>query len=180
MELLKNVPWFLKGVAGPRAAKGDLPSVDVVDDMRAKSRKLDPEKEDDETAVAERETTAVDPAPATPDPMEALDPVVNQPARRPAKAKAKAKKKPPRVQVGKIEMPKRPACTGTDANVTTDICVYYKPAKYRGATPTVYLRTDSLDWLLSYAADEHHFQGVARSDPAKLSLIHISEPTRPY
>ena len=65
-------------------------------------------------------------------------------------------------------MPKRPACTGTsDANVTTDICVYYKPAKYRGGHPSIYLRTDSLDWLLSYAADEHHFQGVARSDPAK-------------
>ena len=29
------------------------------------------------------------------------------------------------------------------------------------------MRTDSLDWLLSYAADEHHFQGVVRSDPAK-------------
>ena len=29
----------------------------------------------------------------------------------------------------------------------------------------MWIRLDCIDWLVSYAADEHHYQGVDRSDP---------------
>ena len=49
----------------------------------------------------------------------------------------------------------------------TSGCNYRMPPKYKGGPMRVYLRTDCLDWLLSFGADEHHFQGVVRSEPAK-------------
>ena len=33
---------------------------------------------------------------------------------------------------------------------------------------SLYLRIDCLDWLASYAADEQHFQGIEREEPASL------------
>mgnify|MGYP003324216205 CR=1 FL=1 len=29
----------------------------------------------------------------------------------------------------------------------------------------LWIRLDCIDWLISYAADEHYYQGVSRSDP---------------
>ena len=32
----------------------------------------------------------------------------------------------------------------------------------------MYIRLDCVDWLLAYAADEHHFQGIVRGPPLEL------------
>ena len=56
-----------------------------------------------------------------------------------------------------LTMPKRPPCSGLDKGLTQTIHVYLKP-KNR----SLFLRIDYLDWLVAYAADEHHFQNVER------------------
>ena len=161
VELSKNASWFLKGVAGPSSQKGDLKTVTVVNDIRETLRRSWMEPEDDETAVAADPGHDKD---EDIDPMDALDAVVEKVPRLRAKAKAKPKQGPPRAQVYQVSMPKRPACAGKDQQETIHIWVYRKPGPPR--TATLYLRTDCLDWLLSYGADQHHFQGVERADPA--------------
>lgn len=59
-------------------------------------------------------------------------------------------------------MPKRPVCTGADIGDTIEINVL-KPDK----SQKIWIRWDHLNWLLSYAADEHSLGGVQRvPDPA--------------
>ena len=55
-----------------------------------------------------------------------------------------------------------------DQTETERIWVYKKPGSSRFTS--IYLRHDCLDWLLSYAADQHHFQGVERYDPVASTL----------
>ena len=67
-------------------------------------------------------------------------------------------------------MPKRPECTGADQSDTLWIKVYRQQGMNPKNQAKLYLRWDYLDWLLSYAADQLHFQNVNVLD---LSLIHI-------
>ena len=167
VELRKNASWFLKGVAGPRTQKGDLKTVTVVNDIRERLRRSLGAAEDDE-AEEGAGTIVADPGHDSDEdigPMDTLDAVVDLVPRQRAKGKAKPKKGPPRAQVYQLTMPKRPECAGKDQKETIRIWVYRKPGPPR--TATLYLRTDCLDWLLSYAADQHHFQGVERADPAR-------------
>ena len=53
MELQKNAEWFLKGVGGPGAQKGDVKAVTVLQDLRDAFLKLEPAVE---PAVAEHES----------------------------------------------------------------------------------------------------------------------------
>ena len=62
-----------------------------------------------------------------------------------------------------LTMPKRPPCSGLDQEETQIIYVYLKPGNR-----SLYLRIDCLDWLVSYAADEHHFQRIVREVPQAL------------
>ena len=54
-----------------------------------------------------------------------------------------------------IIMPKRPSCSGTEPSETQSVYVYMKPRNR-----SLYIRLDALDWLTSYAADEHFVQGI--------------------
>ena len=69
------------------------------------------------------------------------------------------------MEVKKFEMPKRPPCAGCEKDDKTVICVYRKPGSSIRNKRNLYLQVDCLDWLLSYAADELHFQGVVRTNP---------------
>jgi len=184
LQLSKNQPWFLRGVAGCGARKGELRAVDVFQAIRnrynnAAKTDLNAHRLDDiEAAVAEVSEEKAD----DDDPMSALDAVVAtttkpkpKPKRKPkAAAKAKARS---RVQTFKI--PKHPACTGWDQEAPeglVDIHVYKKATRDKkttrgdeeacGNATGLYLRADNVNWLLSYAADELMFQGVRRSDAA--------------
>ena len=54
-------------------------------------------------------------------------------------------------------MPKQPPCVQFDAGVSNNIQIYCKPK-----SSALFIRIQDLDWLISYAADQHHFQGIAR------------------
>ena len=62
-------------------------------------------------------------------------------------------------------MPKRPECTGTDQRDTLWISVYRQKGQNSRNYGKLYLRWDNLDWLLSYAADQLHFQSVPVLEP---------------
>ena len=80
------------------------------------------------------------------------------------------------MEVKELVMPKRPPCTGIDTNETTVIWVYKRSSAVVRTNANLYLRSDCLDWLFSYAADEpHHLEAanahlqaanVAVGDPA--------------
>ena len=173
VKLSKNENWFLKAVGGTRTQKGDLKAVNVFTDIRNAS--LNAEYDADATAVAEDEEDEHDD-----DPMMALDDIEEPtPAHAKGQAKAKAKgaakaKAKSRSTLQTFSMPKHPSCTGWDANVEggrLDIHVYRKRTSRKlkkgedeicGNASCLYLRTDNIDWLLQYAADELLFQGVSR------------------
>jgi hypothetical protein len=67
-----------------------------------------------------------------------------------------------------LVMPTRPECAASamQAGDTTLIPLWRGPGKAKTANNgKLYLRIDCLDWLLSYAADELHFQGIVPSMP---------------
>ena len=66
-----------------------------------------------------------------------------------------------------MEVPTRPPCTGRDTGNTTVVHVYARPQVEKRGNSNIYLRSDCIEWLLQYAADELHFQGIdpARPDP---------------
>jgi hypothetical protein len=171
LEVDKNAAWFLKGVGGPKVQKGDLKAVVVITMLRklfASHLCGDP---DESTAVAEGHGSASicpDTAPGDEiDPMDAMDDlpdVVPDLAKKPAKKKAKIGDQQ-RAVVVDIDVPTRPPCAGCDGDNTTVISMYRQPQKDRRTNGNLYLRVDCVEWLLSYAADELHFQGVTPSSP---------------
>ena len=61
--------------------------------------------------------------------------------------------------IEEVEVPRSPDCVGLGE--ATKITVYLKGSGQRNLSKRpIYLRVDGLDWLLSYAADEHFNQGV--------------------
>ena len=171
VELEKNARWFLQAVGGPGTLKGDLRTVHVMTDIRHAFHVACGETPTT-TAVAEPAAVA-DPEDDI-DPMDELDNIVevdepNAKSKKKKKQKSKprgqpkAKAKPPmRSQVEEFAMPLRPVCTGQDRDKHRTICVYRKAVTSDRNNTKLYLRCDGLDWLLSYAADEHAFQGIAR------------------
>ena len=162
VALHQQAPWFVKGVAGGQAQKGDVKGVKVIQELLHKARSSS------DTAVAGPPVAQVEPPVANADdfdPMDDLDAVAVAPSAPKAKAKAKGKAKAramraaPRV----ITMPLRPTCTGQDTGNTTQVCVYTRPKGNN--RHSIYLRSDSLNWFLSYGADEYHFQNVDRCEP---------------
>ena len=60
-----------------------------------------------------------------------------------------------------LTMPKRPPCTG----VEQDKVVHVHVLVHSGGHRAMFLRMDSIDWLLAYAADERYYQGISRAPP---------------
>jgi len=102
------------------------------------------------------------------DPMDQLDDVTET---KPA-AKRQAKKKRAlapgtRSAIVRVDMPMRPPCLGLQNVPTQPIWVYRKGRAQNScrqeAKQNLWLRTDCLGWLFSYAADEYDCQGVTRA-----------------
>jgi len=170
VELDKNAMWFLKGAGGPKTSKGDLKAVQVLQEVRTKFAIACGCEPTTATAVAggglaafAESVSDTQEADDDDDPMNALEDV-----RCPvAKAKAKSKRRvlPKQAFLHDITMPKRPRCTAIDPNSTIVITLYKKEGTNGGNNGKLYLQSDYLDWLLSYAADELHFQGIQRTSP---------------
>ena len=171
VELDKNATWFLKGVGGAKTVKGDLKPVQVLQEIRQQFNIACGEDQPHTTAaaVAGIEDDSQDSEQAG-DPMDDLgDIVVALPtAKSKPKPKAEAKRLPKRASVQQFAMPMRPNCTGYAQDDTINISVYRKPSEYRNKAK-LFLREDFIHWLLSYAADELHFQGVVcvREEPER-------------
>ena len=57
-------------------------------------------------------------------------------------------------------MPERPSCAGCECAEIQPVHVHVGKG-----SRALWIRLDCIDWLVSYAADEHCYQGVSRSDP---------------
>ena len=160
VEVTKKSDWFIKAVGGPKAVKGELGGVKVLDELR---KHMTPSPG---AAVADSEAVADDV-----DPMDELDEVLETPCKKP-KAKAKPKAKGNTMiqsSIVEVVMPKSPACTGVD-NGNFTATLYMMPCGKHCSVERqarLFVRVDCISWLLAYAADEHFFQGVLRVDNAE-------------
>ena len=162
VHLHKHARWLFTAVAGPNTCKGDINQVKVLDLIRNKF--LAGESGGTElAAVADDNSGATELAARTDDtdPMEALDDVDaarNGSPAGPGPCGPARQRRRCRLTPMELTMPKRPLCAGSEHDATQTIHVLLKPNGNR----QLYLRIDGLEWLLSYAADEHHFQGIVR------------------
>ena len=164
VHFTKQSRWLIHGCAGPRAGKGDLSAVKVIDEIRHKFFGTESSAVADSTvgecAVAE------DADAGDVDPMDQLDEV-----RAEDKPKPKAPVRRRSMAPVKLSMPKRPACTGQACDETQTIYVILRPCGNR----QLYIRMDCVDWLVAYAADEHHFQGVVRAPPVSSPVTAVAD-----
>ena len=56
-----------------------------------------------------------------------------------------------------VLMPRRPPCVQCDAGLTKTVHCWVKPK-----SKSLYIKLEDLDWLFSYAADQHNYQGITR------------------
>ena len=161
VELDKNAAWFLKAAGGANTQKGDLKAVCVIDDIRHKIECVIKA----ETAVAEEKDSQGPEEGSDYDPMDELAEFHHSKAKSAPKPKAKPKAKKPgqRSRIMTLKMPKRPICAGGEEEKVT-ISVYLKTANKHTncAKRSVWLNASCIGWLLAYAADEKHFEGVKR------------------
>ena len=171
VEMNKNAPWFLRGVAGIAVRKGDLAAVSVLKDIRAKYFAKDVAANPLLAAVAGGGTAAVaaGSADTAVDPMDALDEVVEKITPPKGKKTREPKTNESRKsEVRELQMPMRPLCSSTADAQSKTIFVYRKPGV---AQTTLWLRHDCLNWLLSYAADQLHFQDIPRPQAPPQSRV---------
>jgi hypothetical protein len=174
VELDKNARWFLKGVGGSKITKGDLKAVEVMSMIRAtlKHREAASRHRGAAAAIAEQIVDEfVDPTTVVTDPMDALDALddMDQPAQPKAHKYRKLTSHDRRALVEQLSVPTRPSCTGRGGDGTTTITIYRLPMADRRSNGHLYLRTDCIGWLLAYAADELHYQGVVAPCPVPQS-----------
>jgi len=182
----KNAQWFLKGAGGDKVQKGDVKAVKIIDTIREKFREACCTTDDVQCTTADdvqciTADEVVDEGVV--DPMDALKvrQICAEPIRNGVNGSG-TKGKRPRPDINKkkgdpsmtrsvmrqLVMPTRPECAASamQAGDTTLISLWRGPGKAKTANNgKLYLRIDCLDWLLSYAADELHFQGIVPSMP---------------
>jgi hypothetical protein len=132
VELDKNSPWFLKGVAGPAVQKGGLKPVQVMNAIRHKAIERDTEAavaEAESAVAANGDANAANHSDSDPDddPMDQLDDVME------TKPATKTKPTPKRTHawgarsaIVCVDMPARPPCLGLQHVLTQPIWVYRK------------------------------------------------------
>ena len=167
IHVKKNSPWFIAAVGGPQLKKGGLPSVQVIDQLCSKvfgNNYTDVEAEDQDRSRGEDDEPdeGVEPADADADhdPMNQLEECAATEFETPKKKKPRLPNRPnPLVRA--LDMPKRPPCVAGSAGGDHKVYVFVRPN-----SKALYLRMDCVDWLVSYAADEHYYQGVRCFDDA--------------
>ena len=161
VHVKKNAPWFIAAVGGPQAKKSSMPSVQVIDLLYSKVfgkefKHITHESEDrsrGEDLDNEDEFADDDPI------AQLFECAPDIELETPKKKKQHAKMQLPRTTMREIDMPKRPLCVGGSANETRIVHMYVRPN-----SKSLWLRIDCVDWLVSYAADEHYYQGISRVD----------------
>ena len=168
VEMDKNAKWFTKAVGGITGTdKGCLKLVTTNEMVRAAWTAATADA-GPTTAVA----AAADEAAACGDvdPMDAMDelPAASTPQKKQPKRQKTPQKKqaPDRAEVRELVVPIKPLCAGGSAGDTTTICVYRQPFAHKVRNRRLYLRTDCVQWFISYAAAEYEHQGVEAFDPA--------------
>ena len=176
VEISKCAPWFNKAVAGPKCRRGvKLKSVSVLAMLRAKFHGDTCNPSAAEPAVA---ATVCVPAPCTPvvaathaddyDPMNEMDVIGPPPVstkKKPAQTPRK-KTDPERAEIRHITVQCKPPCAQDATDETTTVCLYRRPTQDKKTQGSLFIRTDAIPWLLSYAATEYDHQGVVPFDPA--------------
>ena len=161
VHVKKNAPWFVAAVGGPNAKRGGLPAVRILDLLGAKlfgksyTEVGDEDQDCSRGEDGELDDGELDDAGAEHDPMNELEecaPEAETPKKTAVAAKKKQAKRPSPL-VREIIMPKRPPCVAEGGNHKVHVFV-------RPNSRALYLRIDAIDWLVSYAADEHYYQGV--------------------
>ena len=183
VKLEKDSAWFLKGVGGLACQKGGCKAVTVIQDLRektvaaAQASGLTPIPV---AAVADAPVEAEDDDEDDIDPMDRLAPVAEQSAAPKAKQPRGASKLSLQSRIVEVSMPTKPQCAAPQGTDMTTLQVYItakscKSPKGKGLKE-IFLRSDGLSWLLAYAADQLHFQGIV---PAENSAPQSRTPNCP-
>lgn len=167
IHLKKNSPWFIAAVGGPNCKRSSLPAVRVIDALQSKLFGAGNKQVVDDADRGGGEHSEKEEA-YDPDPMDLLGADLGCPElETPKKCKHPGLKRKMDSNLFKstnlvraIDMPKRPTCAGRDCAEMQTVHMHVKPK-----STALWIRLDSIDWLVSYAADEHYYQGVTRSDP---------------
>ena len=157
VEVNKNSEWFLKLVGGIACHKGGCKAVRILDDLYGEILKLG--GDDQLSAVAGQQPPAVaedDNDEDAADPMDLLDGDCDPSYYAAKKENKRPRRKVVRHEIKTVVMPLRPPCADASCTDTKTVMVYYAGSNGRKK----YLRCEDLNWLIAYAADELHFQGV--------------------
>jgi hypothetical protein len=155
VECCKNSDWFRHAVGGEGVGKGECRFVDVLEILRKKvneqfSGTAVAGEDDAPLASLESDSPVADMI----DPMDQLDDGAAAATARPLK---RARRKANFHKVVTLPMPLHPPCAVADCHDTKDVMCYYGGKTCK----KTFVRITDIPWLLAYAADEHHFQGVA-------------------
>lgn len=166
VHVKNNSPWFLAAVGGPNCKRSSLPAVYVIEALQDKMfDTFDKQVVDDADRgrgeYGEHEEGVTEDLPGEDDPMLLLGACSpdHQPETPQKCKRRKIQTKRPTDLVRAIDMPKRPSCAGSECAEIKKVHMYVRPN-----SKALWIRLDCIDWLVSYAADEHHYQGISRSD----------------
>ena len=175
VHLKKKSTWFLAAVGGPKTNRSGLPAVTVVDTLNDKifgpsDKQVDWQDADrgrGERGEIEQEVTEDQQIPDDPmlllgacAPVSKLETPQKSKRARTAKSATDGSGSGIFDSSRAIDMPKRPSCAGSESAQIQTVHLHV-----RRQSRALWIRLDCIDWLVSYAADEHYFQGVSRSDP---------------
>ena len=158
---------------------GNMPTVNVVEVLTSKvynksykdanhedGDRSRGEDEDNEEVLKDEENADIDPM----DMLFECAPDLETPKKQSDRKREQQRLSgPQRSLVRAIDMPERPHCVGGAAGARKIVHVFVRPN-----SKALWINMDCSDWLISYAADEHHYQGISRVDAA------ASEPAADY
>ena len=160
----KQHTWFVAAVGGPQMRKANMVAVRVIEELNSKvwgcakgedvDRSGDQDQDEDVPQVQDDEVI---------DPMERLCPVMPEDRLETPKKKPRRCKESQRSHVREIEMPMRPPCVQKGQPEWKQVRFYVGRPQSRA----LWIDIEDIDWLISYAADEHHYQGVARIEDSE-------------
>jgi len=176
VEVSKNADWFLKMVGGNGCVKGGCKAVRVIQELHAEVVRIagdgQPELDYPPPAVDDAAGDVDGTGDAVVDPMDALDGGDIGAASSADKPLQPPRRKLPRYIIVPVNMPLRPICADKTCTATRTVHVYYSGKNGK----KLHVRSTDLTWLVAYAADELHFQGVARDQD---TALHVKPPNCP-
>ena len=144
VEVTKNAEWFLKSAGGNDTQKGHVKAVTILDKIEvAVQSHIDGNSTGSAVAGDSQDSAEVDPM----DMLDDLEHDNTSTSRKPKSKKAKH-------EIVTVHMSSRPY--DPDAPDVA-VSVYYSGRNGK----KLLVRSDNLPWLLAYAADEVHYQGVS-------------------